>query len=176
MAARQVSKVTSQTISYRALALVVRAALLVALSGAGWLVYKKLPGGGAAAPTNAGSHTTIQIVLQRSPDLANSALDIPVEISPVDLVAVKHEFFVEPRAGQRFDEFLRERENGRSAVLTRLDTQGRGSVLVPPGDWWLHAVLPGDESFEWRLKLTIGREKQTVELTPQNVYTRSRSF
>jgi hypothetical protein len=176
MAARQVSKVTSQTISYRALALVVRAALLVALAGAGWLVYKKLPGGGAAAPTNAGSHTTIQIVLQRSPDLANAALDIPVEISPVDLVAVKHEFFVEPRAGQRFDEFLRERENGRAAVLTRLDSQGRASVLVAPGDWWLHAVLPGDESFEWRLKLTVGRETQTVELTQQNVYTRSKSF
>jgi len=50
VAARQVSKVRSQTISYRALALVVRAALLVALAGAGWLVYKKLPGGGAAAP------------------------------------------------------------------------------------------------------------------------------
>jgi hypothetical protein len=48
--------------------------------------------------------------------------------------------------------------------------------MLTPGNWWLHAKLSGLEEVEWRLPLTITGEKQTVELTPQNAYTRSRSF
>ena len=171
-----VSKVNSQGLLYRILALAGRAALLLALAGAGWVIYQRLPDNSPSGSRNTAGHTIVQIVLRRSSDIQTTAVEIPIEMSPVDLVAVRHEFFVEPRAGQRFDEFLHSRMNGRSAVNTRLDSQGRASVSLLPGEWWLHAVLTGEEDLEWRLKLMISGDKQTVELTLENAYTRSKSF
>src|SRR6185436_13709353 len=118
----------------------------------------------------------LQIVLRQPPDNYNMGLDVPVNLYPVDLVAVRHEFFTEPRAGKRFEDFLKERMKGRSPISTRLDKQGHGSVLLAPGSWWLHATLSGDEQLEWRLPVTVVGPKQVVELTPQNAYTRSKSF
>jgi hypothetical protein len=166
----------SEKIFYRVLALSVRTAFLATLAGAGWTVYQRLPDGNSAGNTSTVDRTTVEIVLRRSPDIRASAIEIPIEMSPVDLVAVRHEFFVEPRAGQRFDEFLHKRMNGRSALNTRLDSHGRTSVLLPPGEWWLHAVLTGEEDLEWRLKVNISGDKQTIELTLGNAYTRSKSF
>ena len=171
-----ISKVNSQSISYRALALIVRAALVVALGGAAWIVYQRLPASRTPEEVNAAGQTTVEIVLRRSAGIQAIALDIPIELSPVDLVAVKHEYFVEPRPGQRLSEFLRERMNGRTEVKTKLDSQGRASVLVQPGEWWLHAVLTGEEDLEWRLPVTVTGEKQTIELTLDNTFTRSKSF
>jgi hypothetical protein len=65
---------------------------------------------------------------------------------------------------------------GRSPVNMKLDKQGQGSVMVSPGTWWLHAMLDGEEQLEWRLPVTVIGAKQIVELTPQNAYTRSKSF
>jgi hypothetical protein len=168
--------VTSQPISYRLLALALRMALLVALAGAGWAVYKRLPNSEPSGPQATSGQTTIQLILQPPQDLARAARDIPIEISPVDIMAVRHEFFVEPRAGQRFDEFLHQRMNGRVLINARLDSQGRASVAVPPGNWWVHAILSGEEDLEWRLPISISGGKQIVELSQQNAYTRSKSF
>ena len=175
-----ISKENSQTIFYRALALLVRAALLVALAGGGFIVYQRLPASDSLS-TNAAGQTAVQIVLRRSSDIEATTLDIPIELSPVDLLAVKHEFFVEPRAGKRFDEFLQERMlqermKGRSTIKAKLDADGRASIMVAPGNWWLNAVLPAEADLEWRLPVTISGEKQTIELTLQNAYTRSKSF
>jgi len=171
-----ISKVNSQSRFYRTLALLGRAALLAALAGGGWIVYQRLPASDSPGNTNRAGQTNVQIVLRRSSGIQATAVDIPIELSPVDLVAAKHEFFVEPRPGQRFNEFLRERMNGRSEVRTRLDTEGRAAVLVPPGDWWLHAVLTGEEDLEWRLHVIISGQNQTIELTQENAFTRSKSF
>jgi len=168
--------VNSQKLSYRLLALSLRLALIIALAGAGWMVYKKLPNNGPSNFIGTSDQTTVQILLQPPPDMGKTARDIPVEISPVDIVAVRHEFFVEPRAGQRFDEFLHQRMNGRNLINARLDSQGRASIAVPRGNWWIHAILSGEEDLEWRLPISITGGKQTVELTPQNAYTRSKSF
>src|SRR3954447_15289251 len=165
----------SQRTSYRLLALALRLALLVGLAGAGWLIYSNLPHHDPNSVTAAGQ-TTLQILLEAPGDFARSSRDIPVEISPVDIVAVRHEFFVEPRAGQRFDEFLHQRMNGRELINARLDNQGRASVVVPRGNWWIHAILSGEEDLEWRLPVSIAGGRQTIELTPQNAYTRSKSF
>ena len=56
------------------------------------------------------------------------ALDMPVELYPVDIVAVRHEYFTERRAGKRFDDFLNERMNGRTSINVRLDEKGQSSV------------------------------------------------
>jgi|SRR5215813_1450728 len=162
--------------SYRLLALIFRLVLLIGLAGAGWTIYKRLPDNGPSAAVAGSSQTQLFIVLEPPADFGNTARDIPIEISPVDIVAVRHEFFVEPRAGQRFDEFLHERMNGRKLINARLDSQGRASVMVPRGNWWIRAILSGDQDLEWRLPISISGVKQTVELTSQNAYTRSKSF
>ncbi len=161
---------------YRGLAiLVLRAAMIFVLIGAGWLIYKGLPVG--PSEINPGSdNTTLQIVLGQPADMSPSNLDIAVEFFPVDIVAVGHEYFTERRPGKRWEDFLKERMKGRPPITGRLDKQGRGTVVLPPGDWWLHAKLSGDEDFEWRLRVNATGGNQVVELTPQNAYTRAKTF
>ena len=154
--------------------LALRVALVVGLCGAGWLVYSELPVTSSDLQEDLKT-TSVQIVL-RQPDNGGPALDLPVSLYPVDVVAVRHEFFTEPRTGKRFEDFLKERMKGRSPVNMKLDNQGQGSVMLAPGTWWLHSMLPGDEQLEWRLPVTVIGAKQIVELTPQNAYTRSKSF
>lgn len=151
-----------------------QAALLVALAGAGWVIHRQLPASGSAERDRA--TTTLQIVLRQPTDSARPALDVPVSLYPVDIVAVRHEFFTEPRAGKRFEDFLKERMKGRSPINGRLDKRGQGAVALAPGSWWLHVTLPGDEQLEWRLPVKVAGPKQIVELTSQNAYTRSKSF
>lgn len=162
------------SLSYRILTIGLRAGLVVALIGAGWLIYSRIP----PAPnseTASTDETTLQIVLRGS-DLNATSLEIPVEIYPIDIVAVRHEYFTERRAGKRFDDFLVERMKGRTPVSARLDKQGQATVGLNPGNWWLHALLDGEEQLEWRMPLTVTGKKQTIELTSENVYTRARSF
>lgn len=164
------------SISYSLLTVFLRAALVAALFIAGWLVYNKLPHESAndRLATNAG--TTLQIVLRQPAGHGADALDIPVELYPIDIVAVRHEYFTERRPGKRFDDFLSERMQGRAPVAAKLDKQGQTSVVISPGSWWLHAQLSGEENLEWRLPINVAGRKQTVELTSQNVYTRTKSF
>jgi len=161
---------------YRGIAIrLLQAVLVIGLAAGVWLIYRSLPSSANQAETDTGS-TTLQIVIERPLDTAGIALDVAVDIYPVDLVAVRHEFFTEPRAGKRFDDFLKERMRGRSPVSTHLDKQGRGSVKLTPGNWWLHAKLSGDEELEWRLPLTVSGPSQSLQLTSQNAYTRSKAF
>lgn len=118
----------------------------------------------------------LQIVLRPSGFNNAEALDIAVELYPIDVVAARHEYFTERRAGKRYDDFLSERMKGRSRVAAKLDKYGQTFVSINPGSWWLHALLSGEEELEWRLPITVAGRKQTVELTSQNVYTRTRSF
>ena len=157
------------------LILVLRLALIVAILGGGWLVYHQLPVTSSDLSVDNRGKTNLQIVLQQ-PDGGGPALDVPVSLYPVDVVAVRHEFFTEPRTGKRFEDFLKERMKGRSPVSTRLDKLGHGSVTLAPGSWWLHATLSGDEQLEWRLPVTVAGGKQVIELTSQNAYTRSKTF
>lgn len=155
--------------------LALQAVLILMLVGAGWLIYRRLPGSDAGAESNRGT-TTLQIVIRDPPEGPGPALDVAVSLYPVDIVAVRHEYFTEPRTGKRFEDFLRERMKGRTPVNARLDKQGQGAVFLAPGSWWLHATLSGDEQLEWRLPVTVAGTRQTIELTPQNAYTRSKTF
>ena len=146
----------------------------MALVAAGWLIYSRIPHA-PNSETSSTDETTLQIVLRGS-DLNAASLEIPVEIYPIDIVAVRHEYFTERRAGKRFDDFLVERMKGRTPVSARLDKQGQATVGLNPGNWWLHALLDGEEQLEWRMPLTVTGKKQTIELTSENVYTRARSF
>lgn len=163
------------SISYSLLTVLLRAGLLAALLVPGWLVYRTLPRDFSANARTAETETTLQIVLHPSPNNSD-ALDISVELYPFDIVAARHEYFTERRAGKSYPDFMNERMKGRSTVTAKLDRQGQGSVAVSPGPWWLHAQLSGEENLEWRLPLNVAGRRQTVELTLQNIYTRSKSF
>jgi hypothetical protein len=154
--------------------LVLQAGLIFVLVGAGWLIYRRLPQG--AAQVDSAERTTLQIFIKQTPDSVGQSLDVGVSLYPVDIIAVRHEFFTETRPGKRFEDFLKERMKGRTPVNARLDKQGSGSISLAPGSWWLHATLSGDEQLEWRLPLTVTGAKQVIELTPQNAYTRSKTF
>ena len=163
-------------ISFRSLViLALQVGLLIVLFGAGWAIYRRLPASAADVRSDQNT-TTLQIIIRQPPESVGPALDVEVSLYPVDIVAVRHEFFTEPRAGKRFEDFLKERMKGRSPVNARLDKQGQGSVMLAPGSWWLHATLSGDEQLEWRLPVTVTGARQVVELTPQNAYTRSKTF
>ena len=154
--------------------LALQAALIAVLVGAGWLIYRRLPE--SAGPADTTERTNVQIFIKQAPESVGQSLDVAVSLYPVDIIAVRHEFFTETRPGKRFEDFLKERMKGRSPVNARLDKQGRGTVSLPPGSWWLHATLSGDEQLEWRLPVTVTGTKQVIELTPQNAYTRSKTF
>lgn len=161
--------------SLRGLTIVaLQAVMILLLVGAGWLIYRQLPEGGARVESS--ERTTLQIFIKQTPESVGPSLDVAVSLYPVDIIAVRHEFFTETRPGKRFEDFLKERMKGRSPVNARLDKQGYGSVLLPAGSWWLHATLSGDEQLEWRLPVTVTGTKQVIELTPQNAYTRSKTF
>lgn len=165
----------TNSIAYTVLTVLLRAGLLVALVVPGWQIYRNLPHELSAQPEATAAETALQIIL-RPPGNTSDALDISVELFPFDIVAARHEYFTERRAGKSYPDFMNERMKGRTTVTTKLDKQGQTSIVVPAGDWWLHAQLVGEENLEWRLPLNVAGRKQTVELTVQNVYTRSKSF
>jgi hypothetical protein len=166
--------VKTNSILYTLITVLLRAGLVVALVLSAWAVYHQLPYRPLVIPQASSRETTLQILLRSSPGLVR--LDILIELYPVDIVAVRHEYFTERRAGKRFDDFLNERMKGRSPVTARLDMQGQTSIVLSPGNWWLHAISSGEEDLEWRLPINVAGRNQTVELTSQNVYTRTRSF
>jgi len=163
--------------SLRGLVILALQVLLIAvLVGAGWMIYRRLPANAADDDQSDRGTTTLQIVIRQPPETVGPALDAAVWRYPVDMVAVHNEYFSEPRAGKRLEDFVKERMKGRSPIDAQLDKQGQGVVLLSPGSWWLRATLSGDEQLEWRLPIIVTGAKQTVELTPQNAYTRSKTF
>ena len=163
-----------ETFAYRFITSILRLALLVGIFAAGWLVYSQLPSHDTNNKQKASGGTNLQIVLQ--PGLKGTAVDIPIELYPIDVVAARHEYFAERRAGKGYYDFMKERMNGRSPIRSRLDMQGQTNLTVAPGEWWIHAILSGDEDLEWRLRVIVAGQKQSVELTPENAYTRTKSF
>jgi hypothetical protein len=169
-------KVKPTSISGGLITLLLRGGLIAALLSAGWFIYARLPHEVTKNQPVTSGETILHIILRQPAGTGAEAHDISVELYPVDIVAVRHEYFTERRAGKRFDDFLRERMKGRNPITARLDQAGQTTVMISAGNWWLHATLPGEEDLEWRLPVNVGGPKQTIELTSQNVYTRTKSF
>ena len=155
-----------------------RVALVAALFGAGWAVYRKLPQdeAGAAPAGRASKQTLLRIVLRREELGGASVADTAVELYSVDVAAARREFDDERRYGQRFDDFVTRRMGARQPVSAKFDGEGQALVAVPPGRWWVHAMLTGANELAWRLPVNVSGREQTVELTPSNAYTRTKSF
>ncbi|MFL6231467.1 MAG: hypothetical protein ACJ741_22055 [Pyrinomonadaceae bacterium] len=159
-----------------------RLALVAALVAAGWALYRRLPraaddGDAAAAHVGRGAQTTLlRIVLRREEPGADAVGDVSVELYSIDVSAARREFEDERRYGQRFEDFVTRRMGARQPITTRLDQEGQALVSVAPGRWWVHATLAGANELSWRLPVNVTGREQTIELTPSNAYTRTKSF
>ena len=175
--ATSLTAVNTQSPAYNLLEGILRLALVLSLIFAGLSIYRKLPdGAGGVAGADAGGQTALLITLQLAPDDNGLPMNIPVELYPIDLSAVQREYLSERRPGVRFHDFLARRMSGRSTVEAQLDERGQAVVMVTPGKWWVHAVLTGAHSVEWRLPVNVAGLKQTIQLTPENAYARMKSF
>jgi hypothetical protein len=165
----------TKSLRYNLAATILKVALLAALIGAGWNVYHKLPGGGTDV-NDATNQTALLIVLRPSEKESGMAINVPVQLYPVDVAAVQREFGFERHPGLRFEDFLKERMQGRTPVKAQLDDRGQATLTVTPGKWWVHATLSGSQNVEWRLPVNVSGRQQTVELNGENIYARTKSF
>jgi hypothetical protein len=152
-----------------------RALLILALIGAAWFFYHRLPINKAARQSNEPGETLLKIVLKRTSDKEANSMSIPIELYPIDVSAAQREFLSEHRPGQRFEDFLAQRMKAE-APKTELDQQGQTIIKIKPGKWWIHASFNGAQELIWRLPINVSGREQTVELTPENIYTRTKRF
>lgn len=167
---------TVNTLGYNIFVGLLRVALVAALVGAGWNIYRHLPGGKPVANAGQQSQTALQIVLRRGPTDTSEPLSIPVKLYSVDVDAIRREYRSELRPGMRFDDFLARRLKNHPSVTSELDRGGQTVIMVAPGKWLIYALLSGDQNVEWRLTVDVAGRRQTVELTPENAYARMKTF
>ena len=158
------------------IASILGALLIFGLIGAGWSIYRRLPKNGQAIFRGArpATETILRIRMRRAPTDGAQASDI--KLYSIDVVAAQHEFLSERRAGLRLEDFLARRMGARPPITAQFDEHGQAVVAVPPGRWWIHAALTSTQGITWRLPVNVSGREQTVELTPENAYTRTRSF
>lgn len=160
------------------LASFLRLALLVALFAAGWSIYRHLPR--SLPPTLADiehtNETRLHIILQRTVNDSVLKTQIPVQLYSINVAAAQREFIAERPKGTRLEDFITRKMRGRPVIEGRLDERGEATLSAPPGTWWIHATLPGAEEITWRLRVNVAGREQTIELTPENAYTRAKRF
>jgi hypothetical protein len=159
--------------------IILGALLVAALFAAGWNVYRRLPADDSVARpetynTNANSELT---VIFHAESIAPT-VDTQVELYPIDYAATQRDFFSIVRPGRTFDDFLAQRMKGLVPVRAPLDDKGRAVAKLSEGNWWLRAAaaLNSGEKIEWRLPINVSSRAQTIELTTDNAYERTKKF
>jgi hypothetical protein len=163
-----------------ALAVLLRVALVCALLAVGWSLYRRLPeddGGHLPGVAAQNSATLLRIRLRRERiGFPVAEGKIPIRLYPVNLTAARNEFDSERRPGQRFEEFVVRLMGDRQPVSAELNEEGETIVALPPGRWWVHASVGTERELTWRLAVNVSGREKTVELTPDNAYTRAQRF
>jgi hypothetical protein len=169
-----------QSFTRRILIVAAGVALVAALGGAVWGVYRRLPEDERASsrPARAGQRTTLLRVRLRREGVGFpvSAKKVPVQLYPINMAAARSEYDSEPRPGQRFGDFATRLMGGRQRIDAELDEGGEASIAVPPGRWWIHAEIEGERELAWRLQVEVAGREKTVELTKENAYFRAKRF
>ena len=164
----------------RLVAAVAGLALVASLVAAVWGVYARLPHDGrsvvGASETGAGA-TLLRIRLRRD-EIGFTVSDekVSVQLFPINMAAARNEFDSEHRPGQRFEDFANRMMGDRQPLSADLDARGEASLAVPPGRWWIHATVNGERELTWRLPVNVSGREKSVELTPDNAYTRAKKF
>lgn len=155
-------------------------ALVGGMFGAGWNVYRRLPGDGSAAMNFAvhDSRAETKLTVMLRGEVTGATMNSPIEIYPFDLVAAQREFQAAPHLARQFDDFLLRRMHGITPVKATTDNAGRAVAILSEGNWWLRATvsLSAGETVEWRLPINVAGREQTVELTMENAYERTKKF
>lgn len=172
-----------QNLFYKSAVILCRTLLVVALCAAVWSVFRDSPKLYEAAPvsdeqiarSSSGRTTRLRVSLR---DVANARTkNVSVQLYPLDVAAAQREYIFERRAGISFDDFLRGRLHRQTIITGRFNEQGRALVSAPPGKWWIHLTLANaDETLSWRVPVQIAEQEQTVELSPDNIYARTKRF
>jgi hypothetical protein len=154
-------------------------ALVGGMFAAGWNVYRRLPADGSVARPetyNINANSELTVIFQGA-SIA-TAVNTQVEFYPIDFVTMQRDFFSNVRPGKTFDEFLAQRMKGLVPVRAPLDDKGRAVAKLAEGNWWLRAAtaLNSGEKIEWRLPINVSGRSQTIELTTENAYERTKKF
>jgi hypothetical protein len=161
--------------------LFIRILLAVALLGslflAGRRVYRSLPDDDRAAILATDATSTAGRRLVVLTNIASATLKSPVEVYPLDLAAARRQFEASSNSSQTFDEFLMRRLRDVSPVQLQVN-RGLAVASLTPGNWWLRATATLDtgEQLEWRLPVTMAAGDQTVELSFDKAYERTKKF
>lgn len=147
---------------------------------AGWKIYHRLPNDDSVIPrvdaTDGRAQTQLRIILGGG--LSAAALNSPVELYPFDLTAAQREYQASPQLGKTFDAFLARRMRGVTPVQAPTDSGGHAVAFLGGGNWWLRATasLASGETIEWRLPMLVSGREQTIELTMENAYEKTKKF
>jgi hypothetical protein len=147
---------------------------------AGWNIYRRLPNEDSVVPRidAADRHAKTQLRIVLGGGLAAAILNSPVELYPFDLTAAQNEYQASPQLGKTFDDFLARRMHGVTPVQAPTDSHGRVVALLSNGNWWLRATaaLGNGETLEWRLPFAVSGNAQTIELSAENAYEKTKKF
>ena len=159
--------------------IILGAVLVGALFAAGWNVYRRLPADESWTRTESSdpSATSEITVILRS-DAAATPVNMQIELYPIDFAAAQRDYSAAVRPGKSFDDFLAQRIKGLVPARAQLDNNGRAVMKLSEGNWWLRATatLSSGEKIEWRLPVKVSGRGQTIELTTENVYERTKTF
>jgi hypothetical protein len=152
-------------------------ALVGALVSAGRNVYRRLPddsAGNASVGKDGAREIPVTIVLGDSASPVNST----VEVYALDFAALQRDYDASPLVQKQFDAFLRRRLRDLEPVRARFDENRRALVNLNFGNWWANAraEMPDGENIEWRIPINVTRPGQTVELTTENAYEKTKKF
>jgi hypothetical protein len=159
--------------------IILGALLLAALFAAGWNVYRRLPPDGSVArPETYNTNANSELTVIFHGDSVATAVRTQVELYPIDFVSMQRDFLSAVRPGKSFDDFLAQRMKGLAPVRAPLDDTGRAVAKLTEGNWWLRATtaLASGEQIEWRLPVNVSGRAQTIELTRENAYERTKKF
>ena len=171
-----------KSVTMTTIRIILGAALIGALWLAGWNVYRRLPVDGSSAQTespetyNTKANSEMTIVLRN--DSAATLVNTRVELYPIDFAAAQRDYSAVVRPGKSFDDFLAQRMKGLAPVRVQLDHSGRAVAKLSEGNWWIRAIatLTSGEKIEWRLPVKVFGRGQTIELTTENAYERTKTF
>ena len=161
--------------------LVIRILLAITLLGslflAGRRVYRNLPADDRAPISMTDATPTAGRRLVVLTTIASATLKSPVELYPFDLAAARRQFEASSNSSQTFDEFLVRRLRDVSPLQVQVNG-GFAVTSLPFGNWWLRATatLNTGEQLEWRLPVTMAGSDQTVELSFDKAYERTKTF
>ena len=157
--------------------IILGAALVGALFMAGWSVYRRLPADGTRTESSGARANSEMTIILRG-DSEATPVNTRVELYPIDFAAVQRDYSAALRPGKTFDDFLAQRIKGLAPVQPQLDNNGRALAKLSEGNWWLRAIatLAGGEKIEWRLPVQVISRSQTIELTTENAYERTKAF